>query len=38
MFSFFLSRNAGESSSKLILGGVDHSVYSGKLNWHKVVD
>ena len=38
MFSFYFSRKAGKRTSKLILGGVDRSVYTGKMHWHKVTD
>jgi hypothetical protein len=38
MFSLYLSREAGKEKSKLILGGIDKSVYTGDINWHKVTD
>jgi hypothetical protein len=38
MFSFYLSRKAGGDQSKLILGGIDKSVFDGKMNWHNIVD
>ena len=38
MFSLFLSRKSGKSTSKLILGGIDKSAYTGGINWHKITD
>lgn len=38
MFSFYFNRNADSYGSKMILGGVDDSLYSGSINYVKVVD
>jgi cathepsin D len=38
VFSFYYTKHEGTRDSKLTLGGVDHSLYSGDINYHKVVD
>ncbi len=36
-FSFYLSKTAGSSNSRLILGGADEKYYEGKLNFYPVI-
>jgi len=36
-FSFYLSKTAGSSDSRLILGGADERFYEGKLNYYPVI-
>lgn len=36
MFSFYFNRNEDSYGSKLILGGVDDSLYTGEINWADV--
>lgn len=38
VFSFYFSKHADETDSRLIVGGVDSSLYEGEINYHKVVD
>jgi len=38
IFSFYLNRNLDKSESRLVIGGVDSSLYEGKIKYHKVVD
>lgn len=38
IFSFYLNNLLDKSESKLIIGGVDNSLYEGKLHYHKVID
>jgi cathepsin D len=38
MFSLYLSRDSGKDESKLVLGGIDKSLYTGDINWHKITD
>lgn len=38
VFSFYFAKNAGENDSRLIVGGVDSSLYEGDISYHKVVD
>jgi len=36
-FSFYLSKSAGSSDSRLILGGADQKYYEGKINYYPVI-
>lgn len=38
LFSFYLNRNIDNSDSRLIVGGIDSSLYEPPLHYHKVVD
>lgn len=38
IFTFYMQKDEGVSNSKLTLGGVDHSLYKGNLNYHRVID
>ena len=38
IFSFYLNNLLDKSESKLVIGGVDSSLYEGKLHYYKVVD
>lgn len=37
-FSFYMDNKEGRSNSKLILGGVDDTLYAGDMHYHKVID
>ena len=38
MFSFYLNRDTDHSESRLMIGGVDSSLYEGKLHFNRVVE
>ncbi len=38
IFSFYLNKNADKMESKLVIGGVDSSLYEGRIKYNKVVD
>ena len=38
IFSFFLNKNTERLESKLVIGGVDTSLYEPPLHYHKVVE
>ena len=38
IFSFYLNRNLDKSESRLVVGGIDSSLYEGKIHYNKVVD
>ena len=38
VFSFFLSKENEKLQSKMILGGVDQTLYEGPLHFHRVVE
>lgn len=38
LFSFYLNRNVDRSESRLVVGGLDSSLYEGKIHYNKVVD
>ena len=37
-FGFFMDHGDSQQTSKLILGGVDETLFSGQLKYHKVID
>ena len=38
IFSFYLNRNMDKTESRLVVGGIDSSLYEGKIHYNKVVD
>ena len=36
MFSFYLDKISSLSNSRFIIGGIDFSLFNGKMNWHQV--